>query len=718
MIKTSPFSLRRLTLVIFWGFIGLLLLVFLASCQTADAPPPAGDAAADRLKLLVQQDGFVRVSQTELANAGLSFSAFDAANLRLTDGETAVPFHIADDHLIFYGQRPTNRYTAYRPYILTAGITGETMAETPAPAPTDAPPIQQISRTLRLEENRVYDSQARDFSHTLQPETADEDIDLWFWQPLRQGNSLSFDFDLPLIADGSGQIWVQMRGESYNAEVEDDHDYDVIINGQNIGTIRFDGQIFHTGSLDIPPGLLQQGKNSLVLDNSVPGATFLDIMQLNWIEIEYATPPEAVGDQAATTGQSGNLALSGFSGPPDLYDISQPQAPRRLTGAITSATGLATTVEAADRLAAIGPTGYAPAVIQPVRASELRNPDNGADLIIVTTDALAPALQPLIEQREAEGLRVVVAPVAEIYDEFGYGANTPQAINAFVSHAYENWQAPAPRYLFLVGDATADYRDHLGLAPANLVPAPMIPVSYSGETVSDARLADVTGDTRPELAVGRWPVDSPTAVSSLVERTLAYERGTAVDQAIFATDSSESHFANIAQRLGESGSLNDEQITLLNGPQASDLLASWREGAWLATYIGHGSLTQWGKENIFTLDAVNGLQGETPPIVLQLTCLTGLFNHPEQPSLAEMMLTHKQGPVLQVAATSLTLSGHQEPFAASLMANLSDPTIERIGDALQNAKLSLDTSNTGLREISDTFTLFGDPSTRILRPLP
>ncbi len=73
--------------------------------------------------------------------------------------------------------------------------------------------------------------------------------------------------------------------------------------------------------------------------------------------------------------------------------------------------------------------------------------------------------------------------------------------------------------------------------------------------------------------------------------------------------------------------------------------------------------------------------------------------------------------MLTVAATSLTLSANQEPFAIELLQQIQDSNIIRIGDAFQNAKLSLEIDNTnGLREISDTFALFGDPSTIIVRP--
>jgi hypothetical protein len=312
---------------------------------------------------------------------------------------------------------------------------------------------------------------------------------------------------------------------------------------------------------------------------------------------------------------------------------------------------------------------------------------------------------------------VAVVPVAEVYDAFGYGTPTPAAIQNFVRHAYENWQPPQPRYLLIVGSATADYRNYLGQAPDNIVPSPMVPVQYSGETVSDSRLADVTGDTRPELAVGRWPVSTVAEVESLVERTLAYEAGTAVDQVLFATDASEGEFAGMANRLWEGNGLDEALMTLLNGAESDEVATRWNEGTWLATYIGHGSLDRWGRHNIFSLEAVGKLRQVNPPIVLQLTCLTGLFAHPTQPSLAEVMLTHRSGPVLTVAATSLTLSSHQEPFAQSLMQNLVDPGVERIGDAFQNAKLSLDVERSnGLREVSDTFVLLGDPSARIVRP--
>ena len=137
----------------------------------------------------------------------------------------------------------------------------------------------------------------------------------------------------------------------------------------------------------------------------------------------------------------------------------------------------------------------------------------------------------------------------------------------------------------------------------------------------------------------------------------------------------------------------------------------------MTTYVGHGSVNRWGKDDVLSSDAIEALKSRMSPIVLQMTCLTGLFSYPEEPSLSEVMLTQPNGPILIVAATSLTFSVHQEPFAIELLAEMQDPEVERFGDAFQEAKLSLDIeSSNGLREVSDTFVLLGDPSALIVRP--
>lgn len=667
------------------------------------APAPAGEAASGIVKILIESNGVYRLTRDDLAQAGLTLEAFDSDNLQLRTGETAVPYLIHNDSLIFYGQAPTNRYTAQRPYLLETSQPGTLISQRPVNH-SDTSAITEINQTIFLEENHLYASEA-----------TSEGVDLWYWQELPQQSSLPLTLNLPSLSPAPAQLRLQLRGVTHNPNVEDDHDLDLRLNQQPLATIRFDGQTVFTDTVPIPSGQLKTGDNELLLDNTPEGASFLDVVQLNWLELSYSTPPTAVNDRLQFSQTSGTLTLSGFSGTPILLDISNPSQPQQLTTAEGDTIQL--TVTASDHIIATGPVGFhKPASIEPMRQTTWRDSSHQADLLIVTTDQLAPALAPLVAARQAEGLTVALATTAEINDVFGHGAASPESIQAFVHYAATAWAEPHPRYLLLVGDATSDYRNYLGLAPENNVPSLMVPVQFSGETVSDSRLADIDDDMRPDLAVGRWPVSTVAEVESLVERTLAYEQGTAVNRILFAADGTESQFAQTAQHLADASGFTASTVSVLDGPNASEVTAAWNQGSWLTSYVGHGSVEQWGKDDVFTLDAVSDLNAATPPIVIQLTCLTGLFAHPQQISLSEAMLRDDNGPVLLVAATSLTLSTNQEPFATSLYQNLQDPTISRIGDAFQAAKLSLDINNAGLREISDTFALFGDPSAHIVRP--
>lgn len=666
----------------------------------------ADNAFTHRVKLLVGEDGMFVVTQQDLAQRGMDIADLHTAGLNLSQDGAAVPFLIQDNRLVFYGQAPHSRYTNVRPYILESGQEGSTIQLVDAPN-ISSPIIAEIPQTLHLEENLLYKAEAR----------KDSTDDVWFWAELSQRETFITSVDILYASEASGRIRVNSWGLTNLQGVEGDHSVDLLVNDKLVDNIVWDGQTHYRSDTTLPMGVLKQGKNKIALDNHAEGASFLDIMHVNWIELDYQTPAIAVDDRLTFSTVEGLVKMSGFSAEPLIFNISNPAKPELLTGWEYGDQQAHVPVEEEMVIAAFGPYGYKTPAIEPMRESNWRNPEQQADLIIITTDELAPSLIPLVEAREDQNINVALVHVADVYDEFGYGSNSPESIREFVAYAFSEWQQPVPRYLFLVGDATTDYLGHVSELPANVVPSIMVPVQFSGETVSDSRLADVDGDRRPNLAVGRWPIGTAADVDNLVKRTLAYEQGHAGDNAIFAADGSEARFGSIVERLTKISQIPEEQIQLLNGPQTEDLIEQWNEGAWLATYVGHGSITRWGKDDILDVETVDKLKSDNPPIVLQLTCLTGLFAHPDETSLTEAMLLDPKGPVLTVAATSLTLSGHQEPFAIQLLQQMQDSNIRRIGDAFQAAKLSLEIDDAnGLREISDTFALFGDPSTPIVRP--
>ena len=68
------------------------------------------------------------------------------------------------------------------------------------------------------------------------------------------------------------------------------------------------------------------------------------------------------------------------------------------------------------------------------------------------------AIQPLLDRRAAQGLRVAKVDIQDVYDEFSAGLVYPPAIRDFLSHAYHHWNGAAqpPKYVLLVGDGHYD----------------------------------------------------------------------------------------------------------------------------------------------------------------------------------------------------------------------------------------------------------------------
>ena len=664
----------------------------------------------------VSADALYAITPTVLQQAGIVIQAeqWNADSISLHYREMAVPSYWQNETLIFYGQAPTSLYTNQRPYLLTISTTSGPQIAHQAVSPTTIsgePRPSIITKTQHLEENLTYIST-----------TATKDYpDTWYWQTIHVQQDFTLSFELPDIERGGSRLQIHLFGTTEDASLPDDHDLDLIINDQKLTTLTWDGVTHYTADLPLPPNTLQVGANSITLDNKPAGAAFVDIMQLDWIELDYPAPAQAEPNgRLMFTTTTAELTLTGFSENSLIFDITDPIAPRILTEWEEKDGHITFDYLPNRQLIAIDPTSLAhPTRISAVDETPLLAQTNQADLIIITSPLLAPALQPLIVAREAQGLSVVLATTEEIYTHFGYGEKTPASIQSFLRYASNEWASPSPRYILLVGTSVYDYREYLDTYP-HQVPSPLVPVVHSGETVSDARLVDLNDDFTPDLAIGRWPVDNLADVNSLVARTIAYEQGDASSETLFTADGSSPEFAQLLDGIIERTDTPVADAQKLYGSSFSEVASAWNQGTWLVTYLGHGSINLWGKDEVFTRDAVSQLtEGEyAPPIVLQFTCLTGYFAHPTQRSISELMLTHESGPVLLVGATSLTFSSDQEKFAEQLLIALQNSEQHRMGDALQSAKQSLDVSANGTREVSDTFGLLGDPSALIIRPSP
>jgi hypothetical protein len=154
-------------------------------------------------------------------------------------------------------------------------------------------------------------------------------------------------------------------------------------------------------------------------------------------------------------------------------------------------------------------------------------------------------------------------------------------------------------------------------------------------------------------------------------------------------------------------------------PQASvDIVREWNEGRAIVGYFGHGSVTQWGKDNLFTVKDAAALQnGIKAPLVINMTCLTGLFTHPRVQSLAETLLwTPDGGAAAILAPTSLTLASDQSFLSNALAQALLKDRTGRLGDVFLQAQRDVPAQGAGTQDVLRTFLLFGDPALKLVQP--
>ena len=357
----------------------------------------------------------------------------------------------------------------------------------------------------------------------------------------------------PNAAAGEATLRVRLVANS-SAPVDPDHHLIFSLNGVQIVDEKWDGLGPRVITATVPSGVVHSGENTVTIN--APGDTGApaDSAMLDWVELIYPRQLVADDGELVFAGQAGGYDLAVSDELAALWDISDPTAPVALSGYDQRDGKVHFASDGTPRrfVAATAEGLHRPAAIVPVTASSLRDLPGGADLIIVTVPQFREALQPLVEARQKQGLRVAVVDVDQIYDTFSGGQPGPEAIRAFVQYARSHWTAPAPRYLLLAGDASYDPRGYLKGTEIDLVPAQSVYTGFSGWTASDVWYALPDGDASvPALAVGRLPAQTAEQLATMVAKTLEYESGDQAaawrQDALIVADNDEPGFADAAK---------------------------------------------------------------------------------------------------------------------------------------------------------------------------
>ncbi len=687
-------------------------------------------AAHPAVKILVNHEGWYRVSQPQLVKEGLDPNV-DPALLHLyaeaieqpmqITGATQGPGGFGPNAAInVYGTDLDTLYSATRVYWLTVGTgRGARIHQMPPSSGSNQPPFS-FPYTVEWLPRSTY------FAALITPDGNN------FFGPLVSIQPLTQTLHVPhLDVRSTAQARLELALQGIIQGVP--HDVTIALNGATLGDLSFNGQEKGLYHVTLPPGLLLDGANTITLTAQIGD---YDTSLVDYVRIVYPHFYAADSDQLKFTGRAGDeLKVTGFDNSPNtVLDITDPDRPVELTPQIDSANGRyefevevpwTTTNPAAPPrhtlLALADDRILLNAVLHQNHPSHWHSAQAGSEIVMVTHEEFASALPPLVNAHRAEGKSVAVVQVNDLYDEFNFGERTPLAIRLFLQTATKVWQTP-PHYLLLNGRASLDPRNYLGFGHIDFVPTKIIPTS-SLMTASDDWFSDFNDTGMPAIATGRLPVSTVDDATTVVGKVAAYEgqatNGPWTSNALMVADRNDTeNFTQDTQtvqaQLPSSIQVTDVFATTLDVNTArQDIINGINSGQVLVNYLGHGSEEEWSGEDLFDTTTVGTLaNGSKLPVFLIMDCLNGFFQDVyQQPLSVTLILAQNGGAVAVVSSSGLNQASPQTNLDKLLVGGALRAPYPALGDAILAAKAKI--SDPGVRK---TFGLLGDPAMRVKPP--
>ena len=670
-------------------------------------------ASQPAVKIRVNQTGWYRVTQPQLVANGLNPSA-DALKLQLYVDGTEVPIRLSTDKpklgsgdtLEFYGVGLDVLATDTHTYYLVNG----TRAGLRIPNNPDTGKVKN-------------DILAPDFLYTVESK---ERIDYFPGLLNGDGNNIFGQFiesvpanqtltlqNIDTNSNAAAQLEVVIQGYT-----EADHHIQVQFNGSYVGTIDFSGMTNKSQTMAVSSALLREGANTVTL--TATGGD-LDFGAVDVMRITYAHTYRADNDSLSFSVGNRSALVAGFSSAAiRVIDITNPNAVRELAPKITNSGGsYGFTIQASgtvqNLIAFVDSLARQPSAMVKNQPSTWNAGTNAADMVIVTHGDFRSSADTLAAARQAQGMKVSVVDIEDVYDEFSYGAHTPEAVKDFLAWSNTHW-ARAPKYALLFGDSSWDPRNFMGQGYHDYVPTKQLDTAEL-ETASDDWLADFDGDGIPEIALGRLPARTTADASTMVSKILNYDQeraaGAPLRGALLVTDSGfEGQTAQVqsflaplttVQTLNRSAIGNDNLMR-------TQIVDAIDQGPAIVNYFGHGSVTVWTGAGLLNENNASTLtNGNRPSLFVMMTCLNGYADDAYIDSLGEIVLKNPQGGAFAVWASSgITEPVGQAQMNTKLYQLLLGSDRATLGDAVRQAKIA-----TADLDVRRTWILLGDPSMRL-----
>lgn len=400
--------------------------------------------------------------------------------------------------------------------------------------------------------------------------------------------------------------------------------------------------------------------------------------------------------------------------------------------------------------------------IESVRKINIQNLHhfNAPNLLIVTTEKYRQAAQKLADHRALnDKLSAEVVLAEEIYNEFSSGKVDVTAIRDFAKLLF-NQPNSKLKYLLIFADASFDVRNKDNDATLKKILPDLIPAYQSFESLDNVKsfssedyfgfLEDNEGDWLEttnnadnhtlDIGVGRIPVKTVAEAEGVVEKLIFYDSklntiGAWRTKIALASDDGDANLhqfdsedlAKIVKQKGNN--YRPEKIYVdafpkLSGnengklsPQTSKKITdSFKKGALIFNYIGHGGIQNLSDEKILTREDIANWQNlENMPLMVTATCQFGRYDNYGEISGAEKAVLNPNGGAIALLTTtrpvySITNKRINEAFYNAVFEH-ANGKFSRLGDILKATK-----NNSFETVYNRNFTLLGDPSMQLAYP--
>jgi hypothetical protein len=672
------------------------------------------------VRIPVAADGWQVLTRQALQNAGLNMSAYGASDVRLLLKGENVPFlWRPDTSLEFYGRKRTGDSTAFdfysdtSMYWLTFGGSGSALSIEPSSQPSGDPStsVTTARATRHFEENTDYYEGTGEAEITLNGPVAGEG---WVWSYFYPGTTTSFPFSVDHVsgaASDSVRISVRLFSTTLHYNTPD-HIARFWLNDSLVGQTQFTGRNGSLFRASVPGTWLKEGANSLKITSvstpSVPNQFYLD-----WFEVEYTRGLSAASGSLVFSGTAGTGVASYTVGglADSLINVIELGSRRNITGGVVggnSSSGYSIVFKdslgSGHQYVVVADAGrVAPAGIRGKEFSNLRNRSGGADYVIVTHRLFRTSAELLAGHRASfNGIRTLVVDVDELYDEFGYGFKSSEAIKTFLSYAYSHWPAPALSNVLFFGDASWDSQKFMSTTvKTDYVPAYGVPAGDNWYGCFNS-----TNPSISSLIMGRLPVEDTVQAARTVDKVIGYDSPAPGDwqkNFMFITGgvgvTEQSTFNSYAEPMisnfvvsapigGTPFRVYKNTDDVINGDKKVEMRTLFKQGLVFTNFLGHAAGRIWNVD-IGDPNELENTDGKLP-FIASTSCNVSAFAEPSSNVLSEdFVLGDHRGAIAMWGASSLGYAASGSRLVTNFLTLVAKDTVRVFGAATTGALYKL-----------------------------